>query len=72
MVQFASHQWKVAQVAVFPRINYAIGVGKLYLRVETTKAITWGVWRSSRFESLSIVDRFSYTGHLLRFGRLID
>jgi hypothetical protein len=62
----ASRQWKAVQVVVFPRINTAIGVGKLYLGVGTTKLfVLWFgqlhylPWRSSRSESLSVRDRIS-------------
>jgi hypothetical protein len=55
---------KVAQVAMFPRINNRIGVVKLYLLVDTTESITWGDgerhylgWRSSQYEISNIGNR---------------
>jgi len=53
------------QIALFLRINNAIGVGQLYLRVGTTTVFIWAVgehyldWWSSQSESSSIVDRVS-------------
>jgi hypothetical protein len=48
MVQFASHQWNAAQVPVFTRINSAIGMIQLYLRVGTLNVFTRGVGGGSR------------------------
>ena len=75
MVLFASHQWNAAQVPVFPRINNSIGMGKLHLRVGTTKVFIWWVGerhylggRSSRRASSNVVDRIG-TKDMLCFGK---
>ena len=63
MVLFASDQWMAAKLAVFTRVNNAICVGQLSLRVGTTEVFMYGVreryylgWKLSLSESSSVIE----------------